>query len=189
MPRKGLSQRVRFEVFKRDAFKCYYCGRTPPDVVLQVDHVLPISKGGSSEIANLVTSCFDCNIGKSNKDLTAIPKSLNDHIEQTKAETENLQQYAELMKQFGQIKDQQAWEVLRALDLRQLREHGQVPKDWYGGIRRLLTLLPCHEMLETAIWTQSRLACKTDKHKFMVFCKACWNKVREQKPDKETAPT
>jgi hypothetical protein len=189
MPRKGLSQRVRFEVFKRDGFKCYYCGRTPPDVNLQVDHVLPVSKGGTSEITNLVTSCFDCNIGKSNKDLTSIPKSLQDHIETTKQETKNLQEYAEVMRQFEDLKDQQAWDIINALELRQVREHGVVSKEWYGGVRRLLTLLPCHEMLDTAIWTQSRLAWKTDKHKFMVFCKSCWNKIREQQPDEETAPT
>lgn len=35
-------------------------------VVLQVDHLLPVSKGGSNDINNLVTACRDCNIGKSN---------------------------------------------------------------------------------------------------------------------------
>ena len=44
--RKALSQKIRFEVFKRDSFTCQYCGRKAPDVVLQVDHIVPVAKGG-----------------------------------------------------------------------------------------------------------------------------------------------
>lgn len=32
MKRKAISKRVRFEVFKRDSFKCQYCGKCAPDV-------------------------------------------------------------------------------------------------------------------------------------------------------------
>ena len=61
---------MRFEVFKRDAFTCQYCGRKAPDVVLQVDHIYPQSKGGASDILNLVTSCAECNNGKSDRELS-----------------------------------------------------------------------------------------------------------------------
>ena len=44
MPRKVISKRVRFEVFKRDNFKCQYCGSEAPRVVLHVDHINPASK-------------------------------------------------------------------------------------------------------------------------------------------------
>lgn len=65
MNRKALSKRTRFEVFKRDLFACVYCGRTPTDgVVLHVDHVQPVSGGGSDELSNLVTACDSCNLGK-----------------------------------------------------------------------------------------------------------------------------
>ncbi len=67
--RPGLSKKTRFEVFKRDSFKCQYCGRTAPDVVLHADHVSPVSKGGASDVMNLVTSCIDCNLGKSDRAL------------------------------------------------------------------------------------------------------------------------
>ena len=40
--RKNLSKSVRFEVFKRDSFKCQYCGKSAPDVVLEVDHIIPV---------------------------------------------------------------------------------------------------------------------------------------------------
>lgn len=63
--RKPLSVRTRFEVFKRDDFACRYCGRRSPDVVLEIDHVIPVSQGGANDEMNLVTSCWDCNRGKS----------------------------------------------------------------------------------------------------------------------------
>jgi hypothetical protein len=64
-----ISKGKRFEIFKRDGFTCQYCGRRPPEVVLEVDHVEPQSLGGSDEEINLVSSCFDCNRGKSAKRL------------------------------------------------------------------------------------------------------------------------
>ena len=68
--RKQISKSVRFEVFKRDSFKCQYCGRSAPDVILEVDHIVPVAEGGDNEMINLVTSCMDCNRGKSDRKLT-----------------------------------------------------------------------------------------------------------------------
>mgnify|MGYP003405974009 CR=1 FL=1 len=50
--RKTISKKIRFEVFKRDNFTCQYCGRMAPDVVLEVDHINPVSKGGDNDISN-----------------------------------------------------------------------------------------------------------------------------------------
>lgn len=60
----AISPKLRFEVFKRDGFTCQYCGRKTPEVVLEVDHIIPKSKGGGDELENLVTSCWECNRGK-----------------------------------------------------------------------------------------------------------------------------
>lgn len=60
----ALSKKIRFEVFKRDDFTCMYCGRKTPDVVLEIDHIIPRAEGGDDDIQNLVTSCFECNRGK-----------------------------------------------------------------------------------------------------------------------------
>lgn len=60
--------KLRFEVLQRDGFRCQYCGRNPqtdPTVELQVDHKHPQSKGGQTDKENLITSCRECNIGKS----------------------------------------------------------------------------------------------------------------------------
>ena len=66
----AISKKLRFEVFKRDSFKCQYCGRSSPDVILHADHVHPESKGGATDILNLVTSCIDCNLGKGARTLS-----------------------------------------------------------------------------------------------------------------------
>jgi hypothetical protein len=62
--RKSISKKTRFEVFKRDEFTCQYCGKKAPNVILEVDHINPKSKGGSDKILNFVTSCRECNRGK-----------------------------------------------------------------------------------------------------------------------------
>ena len=76
--KRSVSARQRFETLKRDKFTCQYCGAKAPDVALHVDHIVPFAKGGTCDIMNLVTSCAQCNGGKSDKKLsddTAVVKS------------------------------------------------------------------------------------------------------------------
>jgi len=56
--------RFRIKILERDNFTCQYCGRKPPEVQLEIDHIHPKSKGGVDKEHNLRTSCRDCNIGK-----------------------------------------------------------------------------------------------------------------------------
>lgn len=62
--RTGLPQSVRWQVFARDSFVCQYCGRRPPEVVLEVDHRTSVANGGNDTLENLATACADCNRGK-----------------------------------------------------------------------------------------------------------------------------
>jgi 5-methylcytosine-specific restriction enzyme A len=55
---------IRVDVLSRDGYKCIFCGRNSKEVTLEIDHIIPFSKGGSNEISNLQTLCFDCNRGK-----------------------------------------------------------------------------------------------------------------------------
>lgn len=64
---RNITKSLRFNVLQRDGHTCQYCGRKPPDVELEIDHLLPVAEGGTDEFENLVTSCFDCNRGKSAK--------------------------------------------------------------------------------------------------------------------------
>ena len=62
--RKPLSKKLRFAILNRDNFTCQYCGRKAPDVKLEIDHIVPVAKGGKTEFENLITACHDCNSGK-----------------------------------------------------------------------------------------------------------------------------
>ena len=54
----------RRNIFLRDGFTCQYCARRPGTRELNLDHVMPRSRGGRSTWENLVTSCRDCNVRK-----------------------------------------------------------------------------------------------------------------------------
>ena len=93
--RETISKKTRFEVFKRDNFTCQYCGRTAPDVVLEIDHINPVNNGGKNDIMNLITSCFECNRGKGKR-------KLNDNTE-LKLQIEQLKQLNEKRKQLEML--------------------------------------------------------------------------------------
>jgi 5-methylcytosine-specific restriction endonuclease McrA len=61
----AVSKRLRFEILRRDNHTCRYCGAKAPDVNLTVDHVLPVTLGGTDAATNLVAACPECNAGKS----------------------------------------------------------------------------------------------------------------------------
>ena len=61
-----MTKRLRFLIFERDDFTCQYCGRKPPEVILEIDHKIPRDQKGKDEEPNLITSCRDCNRGKRN---------------------------------------------------------------------------------------------------------------------------
>lgn len=66
---RNINLRMRWTILKRDNFCCKKCGRSPakdPSIILHIDHVLPWSRGGETEIENLETLCDRCNLGKSN---------------------------------------------------------------------------------------------------------------------------
>lgn len=65
----AVSKRLRFEILRRDNHTCQYCGEKAPDVTLHVDHVIPVTLGGSDQPGNLVAACKDCNSGKSSAQL------------------------------------------------------------------------------------------------------------------------
>jgi ATP adenylyltransferase len=64
-----VPESIRYEVLKRDG-RCLLCGATKDDERLEVDHIVPRSKGGSNDMSNLQTLCGRCNRGKSNRDDT-----------------------------------------------------------------------------------------------------------------------
>lgn len=93
MARVALSKKLRFEVFKRDAFTCQYCGQKAPDVILNCDHVVSVADGGGNDILNLITSCFDCNSGKGARSLSeqAVLNKQVDQLAELQARREQIE--------------------------------------------------------------------------------------------------
>ena len=66
--RRLMTKELRREIMIRDNYTCQICGKYMPDGVgLQIDHKIPVSKGGKTVRSNLQVLCSKCNGGKSNK--------------------------------------------------------------------------------------------------------------------------
>ena len=61
---KARKLRLRFEILNKYQFTCQYCGRKSPQIELQIDHIVPLSKGGKNEKENMIVACVECNLGK-----------------------------------------------------------------------------------------------------------------------------
>lgn len=62
--RKQIRPSTRYAVFERDGYRCRICGRGADDVMLHIDHIVPVSRGGKNAMSNLRVLCADCNHGK-----------------------------------------------------------------------------------------------------------------------------
>jgi len=106
--RKSISKRVRFAVFSRDGFTCRYCGATSETAQLVLDHIEPISKGGSDEPENLVTACHPCNAGKSDQSVSSAAVNedhrlaLAQEMQEQKAALEAAKEAAQARARIGQ---------------------------------------------------------------------------------------
>ena len=56
-----------YEVKKKYNYTCLACRQQEPNIILSLDHVIPISKGGSNTIANIQPLCHPCNCSKRDK--------------------------------------------------------------------------------------------------------------------------
>ena len=176
--RRAMRPVDRFEIFKRDCFTCQYCGAKPPGVLLHVDHILPVAKGGGDESSNLVTACQDCNQGKAARLLTAVPLSLKETAERA-AEME-LQLMAWQTQQQERLKrrEAKAWRVVHEFFG---ADCDSVPRDYFLSILRFIDGIGTVSVLEAVDITKCN--CKhwwSEDRNFRYFCGICWNRVREK---------
>lgn len=111
--RKAISKKLRFEVFKRDLFTCKYCGSKAPDVVLEVDHVVPVASGGKNNTLNLVTSCFDCNRGKGKRELsdTSVMDKQRKQLEDIAEKREQMKMMLKWRQELSNLEKEQVDEI------------------------------------------------------------------------------
>ncbi len=65
--RRYIPFEVKMRVVRRDNYTCQVCGKHLLDNEVEFDHIIPISKGGSSEEHNIRLTCFKCNRDKSDR--------------------------------------------------------------------------------------------------------------------------
>lgn len=67
--RRPIPAGLRYQILQRDGFRCCTCGRSPVQhgVVLHVDHIVAVAKGGTNEPSNLRALCAECNLGKGDR--------------------------------------------------------------------------------------------------------------------------
>jgi hypothetical protein len=65
-----IRQEKRLAIYLRDGMACAYCGdAVETGAALQLDHIIPVEKGGSNEAENLVTCCDRCNLAKAERNV------------------------------------------------------------------------------------------------------------------------
>lgn len=179
----AVGKKVRFEVFKRDGFTCVYCGRNPPTVILQCDHVIAVSKGGGDEIENLATSCEDCNSGKSNRDLASVPMALAEMMEKRRERAEQLQFYNEYLMELRNQHDA-AIERVGIYWFNQFADKKDVTvfgPSRIPSIRRFLEHIPEAEMLDYIdVAMMKKPPVRNDDMTFRYFCGICWKVIRPE---------
>ncbi|MEA5537290.1 HNH endonuclease [Crocosphaera sp. XPORK-15E] len=60
-PRIPIPKSVRDYIFQRDNYQCKSCGKKQQETILNIDHIIPLAKGGSNDMSNLQTLCQPCN--------------------------------------------------------------------------------------------------------------------------------
>jgi hypothetical protein len=169
-----MSKRIRFEVFKRDGFACQYCGATPPKVILEVDHIDPVAAGGTDDMDNLVTACFNCNRGKSAVALSSVPQALADKAAEVAEREEQLAGYQAILRAKRERLEEDTWTVFR-----HWRGQEETTHERFNSARRFVELIGLDEVLDAVDITLGAHI-RGHRHEFLYFCKVCWNKATDK---------
>lgn len=172
----AVSKRLRYEVLRRDNHACRYCGATAPDVKLTIDHVKPVTLGGSDEPSNLVTACADCNSGKtSSTPDSPIVADVEEKALLWAAALEVAAQQREVDDRQRKLRNEifeEKWELHRPHYFRSC----DLPNGWQHSLdqfaRAGLSDRDIIEMVPTAMGSRA-----VDKWKY--YCGCCWSLVRK----------
>lgn len=150
--RASLSKRTRFEVFKRDGFRCIYCGCSPVEKSLRVDHVVPVVEGGPDTSDNLVTSCFDCNAGKAGVRLERKALAPAIATEADKDHAEQIREYLRIQKEIEAARNDAVNVMAGAWEERV----GLMSQDMFNRFDKLMREWPTETLIEAMTITGRR---------------------------------
>ncbi len=182
--RKAISKKVRFEVFKRDRFTCTYCGKRPPEVMLELEHIVPVADGGADTIDNLTTSCTDCNRGKGRTPLGDVAPHI-DELEILASVQEMMERRRDLMAQTHAARaTKQAEDNAVALVRSWWRDaFGNVQGVKDVSIRQFVARLSLDRVREAIDATENLADQKPWKGSddlWRYFCATCWTMIRQE---------
>jgi hypothetical protein len=168
----AVSKRLRYEVLRRDAHACRYCGATAPDVKLTVDHVIPVALGGTDVPENLVTACAACNAGKTstNPDAPIVANVADDALRWARA-----MEFASDVQFTDRSRVEQfAADFLNCWEgwIDHLEETYPLPTDWEDSLERFYSLGLERHVVSNAVDVSMR---SRARDKFRYFCGVCWN--------------
>lgn len=186
----ATSKRLRFEVFKRDKFTCTYCGRRPPDVLLEADHIVPRCDGGPDTIDNLATSCEACNRGKAGTPLGDVAPAI-DELQLLEAIQEMGERARGLRGQMAAAEEARKaedsvvevvlgwWQEIGG----RLEEGCPLRDPKAASVRRFLQRLHLDDIRRAidatdALWNQKPNAKQESAWRY--FCGTCWGMIRQQ---------
>jgi hypothetical protein len=175
-----VSTRTRFEIFKRDDFQCKYCGRRSPEVVLEVDHIVPSCEGGTDDSVNLTTSCWDCNRGKAGVSLDQVMTGEDPHdraIELLEKERQ-LREYNHVVRQVNERVEEDTWALARYWNTetgaKDIESFHRVDFSHLKAAVKRCPMEKIREFMDLAIMRN-----KTYDMRYVCACVRSWNDVHE----------
>lgn len=181
----AVGKKRRFDVFHRDGFTCRYCGQKPPNVVLEVDHVVAVASGGGDELENLITACFDCNRGKSATPLTETPVSVDEQVARRREALDQLEAYNAIAKAEREARSRVVEEIGvywcdHIYEQKGRHTFGDERARSVSGFLERMPVQLIYEAIDIAM--RHRPPTRStgyDAKTFKYFCGVCWNKIRE----------
>lgn len=177
----AVSKRLRFEILRRDNYTCRYCGDSPPDVKLTVDHVMPRALGGTDDPSNLVAACGPCNSGKSSATPDApvvidVAESATQWAEAKATATRANTMYAGFEDEISRV-DAEWYRSSKGGDWAQ-----PLPSDWKLSVRTwMLRGLPIDTLCGQIQRTRSIGDSLNDPWRFL--CSAAWKEIARIEED------
>jgi len=161
--------------------------------VLELDHIVPVSRGGLTEETNLVTACVDCNAGKTDKLLTDVPRPIEAALTEQVERREQLEEYNRYLLAARKREQELAREIgVYWCDL--IYGDSEAGK-WICSNARLRSIgifikrLPATDVFEAMDRAVGKLqpSPNRDENAWKYFCGICWKNIRKREAPSETA--
>lgn len=175
----AIGSRLRFEILRRDGFRCSYCGAKPQQRELHVDHVVAKTLGGTDTPENLASSCQDCNLGKASTTLEGPAVTAVD--QRAVQYREAISSAAQIQVNLREGEDRFVGAFRENWDSRATDHDLVAPPEpgWESGLLRFLRLGVPEEELHALTRVAMDAHRVPGAKKWTYFCGCCWRAVEE----------